>query len=536
MTLALKSLADLDPNAVSQFHSQLSGLLQTYAPAADLRRGFLGDIVLHLAAILGVDIQDLQTQLEASVTVAGLQANPTLADPETVTDLFSNYRLIRRTGTQATGTVTFLLNASSSFSLDADFGCTMGNMGYTIDQACQVQTSTANVVADTDLVIRLVRAGVYAVDVPMVANATGAAYNMVAGTSAIPTVNPPGFLSGYSATAIVGGSNDETDVDLASRMEAGMAAFGSSNRAAVRAVLQQVSALADLTAVSIAAAGNAEQHRYHGVFPIAFGGRMDAWLRTAPLWTTITVPVTATLINLSGIWQVAIPRTTAPGFYDITGITITANGLSVTLSSDVRGFDLTGINPVPDVAFVVEGAYTAFQTSIIQITDTHTSTAGLIVNTSTQSYQVTFRLLSAIDQAQSALSDPGYGCPGLDSLARAAVPCFVTVSLTVTQPAGTPAVNTDQMAADIAGAVNATAFIPSLTTALVLAAAQPRLAAGQTAGSLILQGHLRRLDGTVLTINGSPDLVLPNDPTDLVTANTVCFFLQASDVTINVVA
>jgi len=142
------------------------------------------------------------------------------------------------------------------------------------------------------------------------------------------------------------------------------------------------------------------------------------------------------------------------------------------------------------------------------------------------------RGMPQVDAAQDYLGGREVRPPMSDVLAKAAVPCFTGVSMTLNVKTGSP-VDVPAVQAAVAAAVNALGFsggvAASLIAQVVHDAVGPALVSITGTG---LTGRVRRPDGTSVYLADPSHLVAPDDPANMVTAQTVAFLLGATDVAI----
>jgi hypothetical protein len=256
--------------------------------------------------------------------------------------------------------------------------------------------------------------------------------------------------------------------------------------------------------------GDAEQQRdQHGLFPISGGGRIDIYCQTHYAAQEKEHLLEAVYIGEGTIgtrWQVVLTRNTAPGFYEVGRIVKpldkTSTGYEVV--NDIRGWDLSEIEHVPDIVNTAESAYTRYQTAVIQFEDTDTVSTGLVVNQSRAYYTVTTVSLPLIDDVQDFLSGRDVRNRATDVLVKAAVPCFTKINFTVRKEATT--------------------------------LAHRYLSGRQAVSAIDMFGRIRRPDGGVQYIRDNTVLRIPDDPGRMVTGRTTVFLVGPDDISISVEA
>jgi hypothetical protein len=541
MALAPKPLDELDPALVDQAHSLLAGLLREYAPAAELRRGALGDLSLHLAAVAHASLQDLAERTWDGLTLGGVAADPGAADPDLLEALLENYRVRPAAGGAAAGSLVVVVSAAADVTVDAGAVFTVGDASFAASAAVTARASAADVVQATDVLLREAGPGAYFFSVAVTALAEGPAGNVGRGLPATPASPPENFVSAATEVDFAGGSAAEPAADLVRRAQAGFAAPGFGSRLGLLALLRRTAALQDAVDVEAAGWPHEEQRRHHGLFPVAGGGKVDAYVRSQALWESVTVRRTASLLAKTadgGLWQLSLGAGQSggvPAFYDVTAVARADTGAACVVDEEVRGLDLTEAPDGRDLTTAEEAAYTAYQTATLRVLDGRTDTADLEVGRSQAEFDVTVRLLPQVAAAQDAFDDPEHGSLGLDVLAKAPVPCFLAVALTVRRPAGA-AEPTSQLAAlkdALAAYVGGLGFVGRLSAAELVARAQPFLPTGHLVTDADLLGRLRRPDGTRTLLRSRSALAVPDEPERMVSARTVGFFLAAADVTVN---
>jgi hypothetical protein len=297
-----------------------------------------------------------------------------------------------------------------------------------------------------------------------------------------------------------------------------------------------------ITNQSIVGYGDAEMLRdQHTIFPVSYGGRVDWYIRGQETLQRLAVTVTATCISIAGstsTWQFALNKNASPGFYEVTKIRrqLDANlnsGFEIILDS--RSNDLTGDGFIPDITTIAEGAYTAFQTAIIQFVDTVTLVSGLAVG---QTALYTCELIGTplIQEIQTLVSSRDVRSYAADALVKAPVPCFVQVTLTLNKTTGTmvDADMIDKIKLAIIGVVNRTDFVGRLDGSYIIEAVHGLITDNISITQLDLLGRIRRPDGTLQYLRDPDSIVIPEQPVKMVTAKTVQFFAEVADVSVNV--
>lgn len=551
MTLAITDLSTLDPAAVAALQAQLAGLITAQSPEVDLTRGVVHDIVLHLASVLIAAEEENVDLLRRSQSLLLVQQSPTAADPAVVDRILANFRVGRLTGRAASGQATLVLDTLIPVVIPKSATFSSGSATFAVTQSFNVRTDPTQVTDPTDRVLTAIGGGQYSFSIPVACTAVGAVGMVRRGQALTPGFVVPHLLQAFAASDFAGGTADETNAALVARLAAGVAAPCFGNRSNVAALIAVQPEFGAIVALSIVGAGDPELIRAaRSILPVLLPGRCDVYARLAALPQALSLSATAVLVAVSpagGTWQLAIPPSAAPGFYEVLQVATPA--LALTLSPADPGFAVTSdvrqavlpssgwtpdLRPAPPGGSAVDAAYTAYQAATIRFLDDVTPTPGLTVGTSTATYQVAVSALPGLADLQSYLGGRGVRPPGGDVLVRSPVPCDLSVGIEVRLPPTAAAPDPTAIAAAIATAVNSSGFVAALHSSTVAAAAQPLLPPGAAVGPVDLFGRVRRPDGTVVYLRDPRGIAIaiPEDPANGVSPRTTCFYLDPSAVAV----
>ena len=541
MPISLPDLETLDPEKVSQAHAYITQRVTEFDPTVDTKRGVIHDILTHLEGVFAAAEEEWADRLRRSGSLLEIQADPTLADDSQVDAVLSNFRIERKPGQAATGRVVIVLSALVPSNIPAATRFSAQGRDFVTEVAFAGRTSQASVATDQDRLIRPVGDGTYAYVIDVVAAEAGSAGMLRRGTRMEPQTLIPNMLFAYSESDFTGGLNAETNAELVARLQQGLAGRDVSNRDTIAALVRNTEAFERVLALATVGYGDPEQRRYHGLFPVATGGRVDVYARTQELPQTIRLEKTAVLVDQvagGGVWQVPVGRDDAPGYYDFprivrSGADETTAGYEVT--EDARTVDLTPFGTddfLPDVVGPEEGAYSRYQAGTVRFLDPGTDPA-LAVG-STAAYVVFARAVPQIADLQDFLSGRGVRPAAGDVLVRAPVPCDVRLSVTVFKRTGQPDPDTATIATALAAEVNRGGCVGRLAVSSLASVVHRFLADGQSTGAFDLHGVVRRPDGTKRLLRSAAAITAPDEATRGVSGRTVVFYLDPEDVTIGV--
>lgn len=539
MALTLTDLSDLTKAEVDQAQSLVIQLLKDYSSDIDTKRGSIGDIVIYLSGLLHASERDLIDRVRRSSSLVEIAADSELADTDIVDAALSNYLVTRRDGTKAAGRVRVVRSVDGDLAIPAGTTLTGGGVSFTTTDDYRILSSGSTATSDTDVVQRLLGNGSYAAAIPVEASSEGSDGNLPRNTAfEFDDLENAGVLSVTSIVDFTGGTSEETNADLLARAQEGIAVKTAFTKPGVLALFRQLASMADIVDVSLVGYGDVEQKRYHSILPVAFGGRVDIWVRNGGGASSTTVTKTAVLNSKTasgGLWQVNFEYDEIPGFYDVTSIVPSGtNGSGFSLDSDTRSYDVSEAAVTPDIESATEAAYSRWQTAAINFIDTDYDVTDLVVGQATRDYDLTVRHIDGIDEAQDLLDDQETGTAGVDFLVRAAVPCFVELNFTIKKKTAEETPDTDQIKADLVGVINNLGFSSSIPGSTVLHTIHKHLIGTQTVVGLDMAGTIRRPDGVTVFIQSGESLDIPSDPDNLVSNKTTSFYIDEDSIGITV--
>lgn len=544
MSLEIASLRELSPEKVASTLLTMAQLMQERHPDVELTRGVFHDLVLYFNSVLNTAVRENIERILQSRSLQQIIQNPALAEDELVDHVLSNFNVTRNPGATAFGAATFvfLLNTRTVLPVDVE---------YTTEEATFVPAETFIVLPTGSIptqtnerVMIEVGDGTYAVTVPFVATTVGTAGNIRRGTKFYANSIPGNVAEVFAAADFVTGKNPATNEEYLQELDLGLTAATIGSRTSYEKFIRAQPAFKNILHCSVLGCGDPEQQRdQHSLFPISGGGKVDIYVQTMPYAQEVDHTLQATYVGIGvngTIWQVTIPRDIHPGFYEVSRVAKpldkTSNGYEVL--SDSRGVDLAQITYVPDIIYAVEGAYTRYQTSIIRFEDSDTLSSGLTVNQSKAWYTVTTRGMPLVADIHDTLTSRDNRPRATDLLVKSAVPCFTKISFEI-RTENNAVIDADTIAAMKQAVVNAIAgvgFGGQLHSSVITTAAHKFLTGRQAIGEIDMFGRIRRPDGTDAYLRDRTLLVIPDDPTRLVTGRTTVFVTGVEDVSISYTA
>lgn len=536
MSLQVTSWNDVPQADYDSAYSLLVQLVAEGHPELDTRRGVLNDIVLQLLGVLAASLRIEEANLLASNSLLAISQNPSLADPDTVSGLFSNYFLTSQSGAIATGLVTVVLTQPTPVVVPSGFVFTASGISFATTSSIAARLQESDILSASDVLLLQQNDGTATFTFSVTAQALGTAGNIVQKTALAPSAPIANFKSAYAAQDFTGGQNADTIASLLARLQGGISAKTWSNPINLQSLVNS-STLFPSAFVSIVGAGRAEMLRdKHSVLPIAYGNRVDVWVRQPAQTASATVTKAATYIKTGDtgpIWMLPITRNDIPGLYAVTGLLRTGRPDSATVIpySTIRSY-IPAIGD-PDIVSALEAAFSRYQSAVLTFTDPFNTGESLTAG-ATASYAVTAVCTQYLDQLQAFLDSSASRPIAGDVVVRGAVPFFIYAEVQLDSlPASVPV---NSIATAISGAINGTGFIGTLYTSMLAALVLPLLPAGVNLQRIKLTGILFRPDGTNILYRSQDSLAIPNLPAVMVTSSTAAFFCDATSVSVNAVS
>jgi len=539
--LQVTDLTTLDAELVEQTHSELNQLMQEAHPEVELTRGVVFDLLQYFSAVFGAKNQTEIDRVTRSSSLLEISKDPSLATDSIVDRVFSNYLIERQTGTTASGSVTIKVSKDISTVIPQGTVFTANGVNFVTETAFVGRATGSILQQSTDRELVPQSDGTFAFTIEAVAVEEGSAGNVSKDTKMIPAVTPANYVDSFAATDFIDGFPTETNQELLTRQQEGVAAKVWSGRVNISALVK-----ADderVIALSTIGFGDAEMSRdRHWIWPSSGGGRTDTYVRTRERPQEITVTKTATLVDkveTGGIWQFSVAKDEAPGFYEVRNIRLlgdVATTAGFEVQQDTRGVDLTGDDFKPDIEDVVEGVFSRYQTAIIQFLDTETAVLDLEIG-ATQEYEAGLLAMANVAHVQDELAnDRDIGPAAADNLVKACIPCFLSVNFDVRLATGQEEPDTEQIANDLASYVNTLGFQGQLHASALADVIHDTLSGNAAVGAIDMFGRILRPDLQEEYVRDDALLEIPSLDSVFVSGRTVGFILDPNDIGITVVA
>lgn len=524
----------------------LAQLMQERHPEVELTRGAFHDLVLYFNSVLNAAVRENIDRIMQSKSLLRIVENPTLADIEIVDEVLSNYNVLRDNGTPAIGTATVIVNLPVQTNINASTVFSVDDVEFVPTNDFVLIPPTATPRSDNEKRLIVVGDGTYAANIVMSAVEVGAAGNIRRGTKLVANFAQNNVLEIFAASDFTAGRDPSTNEEYLKKLSTGLAAKTVGGRKSYEAAIRAQPKFANILHCSILGCGDAEQQRdQHGLLPISSGGKVDVYVQTNPSAQEIVHFIPARYVGpgeLGTLWQFALDREAAPGFYEIAKISsISADNLmddntSHKILSEVREYNLNNSTYAPDIKYLYESSFTRYQTAQIRFEDEQrVPTVAMVPNTTTAYYAVVTRSLPLVADIHDFLTSRDNRPRGTDILVKAAIPCFTKISFTIQTESNEPVSDTTiaNIKSAIVKAVATVGFAGQLHSSIISGAAHKYLSGRQAIREIDMFGRIRRPDGSVTYLRDNTLLVIPNDPARLVTGRTTAFLVGAEDISIS---
>lgn len=536
-------ITNLDATNVETYRTLLRQAITDYTGQADLNRGVVHDMVLELTSVLTAAIEQDIDKVRSEGSFQYLIDNPSAASASAVSNVLTNFRIVRGSAVKAKGQIAVVLSAGRVSTINKGAVFQIGDLLYSASGTYTARLTSAEVKTNNDrLLTQIGTSNYYYFIVDVVCNTEGTVGNVPGGVEATLTTKVPlRYYKSYTYGGITGGKDAETNSQLMARLLNGWAIKAWGSRTSINSLFKNK--FPNIAAISVVGASDSEMLRDRtDLFPVSSGGRTDIYTRYSTGYSVIAATLEATLeskVGAVGTWRINIGKDVAPGFYDVKKVLLTTQNQTATgftLNSDIRSLDLTGTGYVPDlsISFPVEGVYSRYQTSTIRFADNITNATALTPEVAKQNYTVLLRYMPELASMQDYLGNINRRPISSDVLVKAPIPVFCTLTCDVTVPTASTVVNKPDLLRAIVASVNAQGFSNKLSASLVYTGVEAAIP-GSKVSNVVFTGTLRKPSGTLVTLTPGSELTVADDLTVMVSSKTVVFYLPSTDVTVNII-
>jgi len=535
MSIPVTSWSEVTQDDFDAAYALVAQIIAEEHPELHTRSGVIKDMVLRLHGVLGGAGRIERSRFFNSNSLLALQQNPDLADTAIVDQNLSNYRIVRNPGDTATGTITIVLSKGTPIVVPSGYIFYAGTRKFVTSSSFASRLSSTDVVTDTDRLMTANSDGTYSFTITVTADTLGANYNLKTGDSLTMSTVLHYVTRIYATQDFTGGQDAETNADLNSRLETGYAAQTWSNIPNIKALINAQTNF-DTANISVIRSGSPEILRdKHGIYPISYGGRIDVWVKVPQTPASLSVTKTATYKQttvLGPVWEITLTRDDLPGVYLIESLLRSGRASSAIVAPTSITRTYSKQTNDPDIANALEASFSSFQGMTIQFVDAaNADETTLTANVSTATYTVTGLGTPNLAALQKSIGGIALGPPAGDVVIRGAVPCFMAVDISVDTLTST--IDSAVIANALATYINSSGFDGHIYAARLGTIAQNLMPEGVSVIRVQLSGLIYGPDGSKKLYRNRDLITAPNDPANMITTNTVAFYLDPNDVIIN---
>lgn len=539
MTIELGDLTTLTQEEVDARRAILTQRLQDAFPNQDYRRGVLGDLLLENQSVVAADFDRTMERMKAAQSLLAVTNDPTLADPDTVDHILSNWNLPRIPGTAASGLVAIVLDSAASATVGAGSIFEANGVVFQTEASYAARLTQSAVITDTDRLLQPVGDGTYFFTVPVVATTPGTAGMLRRGTTMATELPISQLLRVYAHNDFSGGFDTEDNEALLARLRNGAAMATWGGRENIDAMIHRADAFPTALQLSIVGNGDPEMFRDQvSIFPISMGGKCDMYVRTQELPGLTSITKTCTLVEKTeagGIWQFSIAVDEVPAFYNVAQIIKDVSQIETAgyeIVSDSRSY-LTETGD-PAITDSLHAVYSGYQTATIRFLDTDTSVTDLVNGESTADYILAVRGMPQILDIQDYVMARKRGPTMGDVLVKAPIPCDVSLNITIAKHPNQTAPDIAAIQNAVAKSINTAGFVGKLTVASIADVVHGYLSAGMAATFIQISGFILAPTGERFVLRSQSVVTIPDKPTALVTGRTTVFIADPQDIVVTI--
>ena len=222
MPIQFPSLTGLSTTDVNAARAVLIQRLQEKSPTAEFRRGVVHDLLLHLESIIHAAQETYADKFRKSGSIQAIESDPTLADPDLVDQVLSNFLISRKQGTKSAGEITVVVQSLKATvvaigSLFVAFG-----KQYAATATFAAKTSSASVITPTDRLIFEIGDGTYGFNINVESVDVGENTSLKQGDKLQMLIPAGGVISAFVPVDFTQGTAVETNLELIERLREGI--------------------------------------------------------------------------------------------------------------------------------------------------------------------------------------------------------------------------------------------------------------------------------------------------------------------------
>lgn len=442
-------------------------------PNADIAPGtVLSELIIKFASTLHNPIKNDILALDQSNSIITALDSVTDTYSEAIDNIASNYSLSRSQGLKSTGKLKVIINSGDTFYLPANtvFTQPVVKLNYLTTANYRITTNPKNV---DDLALKKINASnQYYFILPVQAEKAGSQYKLTdrialdVGTGVVIS----NFVTAQAQGNFTDGLDVETDKELIARFKTGL-----SNKSLLtkNSILSRVrEEYPNLKDISLATVNDPELIRpKQNLFGTSTLGMTDVYVKTTFGLETSQLSIMATKTG-PATWTLSLGVDDAAGFYRILSILPQNQQLTGSLEfTPTYNYSTSGYQIANLVNNLYEGRFTKYQTADVTFTFDELTLDGV-----SQAYAIGTKVpfdvwvvgQPDIKGIQDFLLSNDERITCADYLVKAALPCFVTVNLTIVRNDPTVDFPVDLLKQDIFKYINSLSFGDSVHASAII--------------------------------------------------------------------
>ncbi len=506
---------------VADTQLRITQFIQETYPAVDLAPGsVLSELLVKLSAAVDNQVYNSIDTFSQGGSFKQVQESAEDTYSEVIDNLASNYSVTRNSGSFSTGLIKVVVTSGGSKYLGEGLQFTQPSSGL-IYASAQAWTVSSNPSSE-DLRLYTQGANSFFFLLPVVATEVGPQYQVENGTifALVTETDIANFVGATAYGNFSTGQAEETDKQLIARIETGMTNKGMTSQMSILAKLSSI--YPTIKDISVVGAGDPEMTRdKQNSFGIATFGLADVYMRSSNGLDTTSFVKSATK-TAPGVWELSLDYSDIPGFYSLVSIQPNISGVSGTalIVSETYGTDYIPDEPKNLINNVSESRYTQYQTC--DVVFNYTESPDVAVS-STADFLVTVNYQPLIREAQAIINDRSHRIASADYLLKAAIPCFVTLTVSVQATTGM-VVPVDAIKQSIFDYINSLKFAEPIYSSKIIDICHNYEEVGHVVTPVVMQGLIAAPNGVVTAISSNDVLSIENDYTNGVSDRIVGFF------------
>ena len=483
------------------------------------------ELVIKMAAYLQNPIFNQLDTLNQASAISDVINSTTDTYSPAIDAIASNYNSSRFAGKKSQGKLKVYMANSSTTYINSGFVFLQPvvKLNYLVMTNYVITTNPTDVNH-----IKLNQQGsLYYFLIPVEAENVGTEYQLSDKTklSLGPGETLTNFIEAEAYGNFTSGLPIDTDKMLISKFQQSLA---NKTLLTKNSILSRLKEIYPVQTLSIIGANDAEMTRSkHNIFGLSTAGKADVYIRSSLGIETKRITKTATYNPTTQKWEFSMSVNDVPGFYRIISIIPTSqtdvNSTFVggtLLHTATFGIDTAVAGQINDIYTDAEGRFSVYQTCSVTVEYTGTTSE---METGTCSFEVLVSNQPYLADIQNLFLDSDERIACADYLVKAAIPCFVSVSLKVYRRNPTVELPVDLIKQDIFKYINSLNFGETLIASKLVDICH-NYDITHVELPVRITGSILGMDNSVTEISSNNELIIPTNYAAGVTPNTTLFF------------